>query len=84
MLAGMVTIIDRGAPLGRFEVLTAAEGIRGDFSTVVLPDESWFLDTTDRAIYVVHVPEPATVMLLATALLCLHLVGSHRVVQENR
>jgi len=63
---GQWEVVDAGAPLGRFTVLTSVGGISGNFASVVLPgaDWSWGIDNGDT-IWVEHVPEPATLSLLA-------------------
>ena len=55
------------APFGIFNVLTAAGGIAGAFSNVVLPnttDWSWGIDG-GTTLWVEHVPEPATLLLFS-------------------
>jgi len=71
---GMWEVLDNGAGIGRFDVLAANGGITGNFDSVTLPgaDWSWGIDTAPGGdtLWVVHVPEPATV-----GLLCLGAVG---------
>ena len=54
------------APLGTFNIITAAGGITGAFDNVILPNTtewSWGIDS-GTTLWVQHVPEPATLMLL--------------------
>ena len=68
-LGGTWTIVDTGAvPLGTYNVLTAAGGITGSFDTVNLPNAAewtWGITPDSKTLYVSHVPEPATLSLLA-------------------
>ena len=57
---------DAGAPLGRFDVLTAAAGISGPFDVVTLPGPDWLHGISGGdTLWVEHVPEPATMAVLA-------------------
>lgn len=65
---GIWNVLDpsNNAPVGTFNVLTAAGGITGAFSNVVLPnttDWSWGIDG-GTTLWVEHVPEPATLLML--------------------
>jgi len=64
-LSGCWTVLDNGAPLGRFDILSAGEGISGNFDSVILPglDWSWGIENGE-VLWVEHVPEPATLSLL--------------------
>jgi PEP-CTERM motif len=68
VLDGIWNVLDPGgtSPLGKFNVLTAAGGITGAFGNIALPntiDWSWGVDG-GTTLWVQHVPEPATMLLL--------------------
>lgn len=67
-LAGSWTVQDLGgAPFGKFDILQADGGIYGGFGGVSLPnpeDWDWGVDN-GTTLWVEHVPEPATLSLLA-------------------
>ncbi|MBN1490376.1 MAG: PEP-CTERM sorting domain-containing protein [Phycisphaerae bacterium] len=54
------------APFGRFNIIQAGSPIVGSFDAVHLPgpDWSWGI-TNDRTLWVEHVPEPSSLLLLA-------------------
>ena len=58
-------VFDDGAPLGKWGVVTAGESLSPP-ATVVLPgaDWSWGVDN-GKTLWVRHVPEPSSLMLLA-------------------
>ncbi len=66
MLGGQLQIVDAGASLGRYDILMAGQGFSGAFDSVVLPgaDWSWGIDN-GQVLWVEHIPEPATMSLLA-------------------
>lgn len=65
-LHGSWIVQDQGAPFGRFDVLSTVGGIAGSFDTVSLPgpDWTWGIDN-GTTLWVEHVPEPASLALLA-------------------
>lgn len=69
-LDGAFIVEDLGAGFGRFDVLLADGGLISAFDTVVLPDPdwSWGIDN-GTALWVAHVPEPTSVLLLALTML---------------
>ena len=65
-LDGDWEVVGLGAGFGRLDVLTATTGIIGGFDTVSLPDGDWSWGIENgTTLWVEHIPEPATVMLLA-------------------
>ena len=65
-LGGTWTVLDSGAPYGVFDVLTAGGGISGGFDTFVLPNGDWAWGIGGgTTLWVEHIPEPATLSLLA-------------------
>jgi hypothetical protein len=65
-LNGTWTLLDAGAENGRFDVLHADGGITGSFATVKLPDGTWTWGIdSGTTLWAQHVPEPATLSLLA-------------------
>ena len=67
VLDGAWYVVDLGgAPEDKFNILTADGGISGAFDTFTLPDTdwSWGIDG-GTTLWVKHVPEPATMLLLA-------------------
>ena len=65
-LAGKWTVRDDGAGYGRFDVLVAGQEISGSFDSVEMPDGTWTWGIADdKILWVEHVPEPATLSLLA-------------------
>ena len=65
-LDGPWQVSEDRAAFGRFDVLTSAGGIKGSFDSVTLPgpDWQWGIDS-GKTLWVQHVPEPATLALLA-------------------
>jgi hypothetical protein len=67
-LDGKWTVVDDGAPFGKFDIIHADGGISGTFDAVNLPSEDWswgFTTGASDTLWVQHVPEPATLGLLA-------------------
>ncbi|MGB2824722.1 MAG: PEP-CTERM sorting domain-containing protein, partial [Phycisphaerae bacterium] len=64
-LGGTWLVRDDRARIGRFDVLTAAGGLTGDFDDVLLPGPNWTWGIDGGRLWVEHVPEPATLALLA-------------------
>ena len=70
-LGGAWTVISEDAPPGRFDVLVALGGLDGGFDSITLPsqDWSWGVETLGQqgiqTIWVNHIPEPATLALVA-------------------
>ena len=68
-LAGTWQVLDAGAPLDRYDVLTADGGINGGFDAISLPEGwSWGIEDS-TTLWVQSVPEPATFGLLAAGAL---------------
>jgi hypothetical protein len=66
-LDGTLTIRDDGAPFGRFAILVSQQPFGGAPATVNFPgpDWSWGVDG-GSTLWVEHVPEPSTLLLLST------------------
>ena len=62
--AGMLTVINAGAPLGKFNLIEST-GITGIFSTVNLPGPGWSYGITGGTLWVEHAPAPVTLSLQA-------------------
>jgi hypothetical protein len=73
---GTLTVIDNGAPLGKFSLFNVTGYTDGDWSPSTIvnlpgPDWTWGIDTTTEflphpaIVWVQHVPEPATIVMLA-------------------
>lgn len=85
VLGGTWTVLDDGAPLGRFEVLMATGGISGIFDNVQLPsgEWSWGIDS-GTILWVEHVPEPTTLSILALLALSLPKRGRLAVLRQRK
>ena len=64
-LGGTWHVLSNNAEYGRFYVLSCANGLTGSFDDVVLPGVDWNWGIDGTALWVEHVPEPATLALLA-------------------
>ncbi len=65
-LGGAWKVLDDGAAFGRFDILTAQDGISGGFDSITLPGAEWSWGIEDgKTLWVEHIPEPATLSLLA-------------------
>ncbi len=70
-LDGTWEVIDSGAGFGRFDILTADSGITGNFANVVLPNSTdWNWGITGNTLWVEHVPEPTTLLLILMSVVC--------------
>ena len=67
-LGGTWTVLDNGACFGRFDVLSSGGGLSGIFENVNLPSSDWSYGIDGNVVWVQHVPEPATLSLLAAGL----------------
>ncbi|MCG8688764.1 MAG: hypothetical protein MI892_28090, partial [Desulfobacterales bacterium] len=52
--AGTLIPIDENAPYGKFSILTADNGILGEFHTDILPNENWDYDITGNTLWLEH------------------------------
>jgi hypothetical protein len=68
-LRGTWEVFDDGAPLGQWNVLTAASGISAP-ATVVLPDTNWSWGIDNgNTLWAQHVPEPSSLILVSVVAL---------------
>jgi hypothetical protein len=65
-LGGIWQVLDQGAEIGRFDIITAEGGFSDSFDTINLPGAGWSWGIEDnRTLWVELVPEPATLSMLA-------------------
>ena len=62
---GTWNVVDEGAPFGRFNVVVAAGGVSGGFREPRLPGPDWAWGLDGGTLWLEHIPEPATLSLLA-------------------
>ena len=67
-LAGNWTVEDTGAGFGRFDVLRSEGPLSEAFNLITLPPGDWDWGVDGRTLWVEHVPEPASAILVLTGL----------------
>jgi hypothetical protein len=64
ILSGTWEVSDLDAGFGRFEILQTEGLITGSFERILFPDDNWQWGMDSQSLWVEHIPEPSSLILL--------------------